>query len=234
MKKLIFSVAIIAIFIFIGCGEEEQNNTTLKIINNSDYTFLNVNFLWNWANKSNFKFGTLNSKSSQTVELNELGFSGGDPSGTVSFNLLTTSGNTITCNYDIIIKSYGNQLTFDNYTIVNYSGNKNGFIKDIGGPPRTAILTINNMTDYNLLNVEYDAVDYFNINSGRDNKKNVRPGTKFIYFNLQPKSGSVRCRTEPFTCIDGNNSIIITNNTIITITGSGISNTLKNIFDELN
>ena len=90
------------------------------------------------------------------------------------------------------------------------------------------------MTDYNILNVEYDSVDFGNINSGRDSRKNINPGTKFIYFDLQPKTGRVRCRTEPFTSINGNNTITIINNTVVTIIGGGTSNTVKNIFDGLN
>jgi hypothetical protein len=51
---------------------------------------------------------------------------------------------------------------------------------------------------------------------------------------IQPKSGRVRCRTEPFTCTDGNNTLTIINDNIITVTGNGTSGTLKSIFDSLN
>jgi len=238
MKKIFIFLLIIFSFVFITC-EENQGNTTLTITNNSDYSFLNVNLLWNWsnhrANKGIYDFGSINSKSSNTVELNESGFDGGDPSGTISFHLMSTSGNIIICNVKIIIKSYGNNYTFDNNTIVNHSSNKNNFIFELGGPPRKAAFTINNLTDYVFLNVEYDSVDFGNITQGNDSKRNVSAGTKYIYFSFQTKNGIIlRCRTEPFTCEDGNNSIVFINNTTATIVGTDKSNTIRNLYDGLN
>ena len=132
------------------------------------------------------------------------------------------------------IKQGINNISLNNNTIVGDPDGKWDTIKNFAGQLKTAIFTINNMSDYNIFNVEYDSVDFGNINSGRDSRKNVRPGTKFVYFNIQPKNDLVRCRTEALTCVDGNNTLIIINNTIITITGSEERNTLKNIFDELN
>jgi len=231
VKKITFLVLIFIIsLILIGCDSDPEG-TFLKITNNSDYSFLNVKFIRSW-DKGIFNYGNLPSKSSNTIVLWEYGgISYDDSTGTISFNLVTTSGNTITCNWVILIKSYKNEFVFDNETIVNYSNNKSDTIKDLGGLPKTATFTINNMTDYNFSNVEYDSVDFGNINSGKDNKKNVSVGTKFIYFNLMLKIGSVRCRTEPFTCEKGSNSIIITNNTIVTIVGEGTTDTIKNIYN---
>ncbi|MDR2783445.1 MAG: hypothetical protein LBB48_06340 [Treponema sp.] len=97
-------------------------------------------------------------------------------------------------------------------------------------------LMINNLSDYPLISVEYSSVDFGTIKSGRDATKEVNHGTKYIFFYLQSSaSGMVRCRTEALTCAeDIKNEYIITNNTIITLTGSDKKNTLKNVCAELN
>jgi len=232
MRNIPF-VTILFIFILIGC-EEEQTNTTLTIINNTDYAIMNVIFNYDWDPHRTFDFGTINRKESSTREIYEYSFKDLDYIGGISFNLLSTDGKTISCKTgrDVRINKNKNQFTFTNNTIVNHSNNKSDTIKDIAGTPKTSTLTINNMTDYNFSNVEYDSVIFGNINSGRDSKKNVSSGTKFIYFDLQLKNGYVRCRTEPFTCIDGDNNIIIINNTVVTITGSGTSDTIINIYNQ--
>jgi len=95
----------------------------------------------------------------------------------------------------------------------------------------TTTLKINNLSDYPLLSVEFSAVDFGAIKSGKDVSKEVSGGTKYIYFVLQTNtSGMIRCRTEPVTCEENkNNEVIIINNTIITITTAEESDTLGNI-----
>jgi hypothetical protein len=92
-------------------------------------------------------------------------------------------------------------------------------------------LKINNLSDYPLLSVEFSAVNFGNIGSGKDVTKNVNSGTKYIFFVLQTTtSGMVRCRTEAVNCEENkNNEIIFVNNTIITITTTEESDTLGNI-----
>jgi len=95
-------------------------------------------------------------------------------------------------------------------------------------------LKINNLSDYPLLSVEFSAVDFGTIGSGKDVSKEVNSGTKYIYFVLLTNtSGMVRCRTEEVTCDENkNNEIIITNNAIITITTTEENNTLRNICEK--
>jgi len=101
--------------------------------------------------------------------------------------------------------------------------------------PAATTLTINNISDYDLLNVEYAAVDFGTINSGKDVDKEVSAGTKYIFFSLQTVNGRVRCRTEAFTCEDGvKNVFTITNNSVVTTTVTERTNTLRNLVDTLN
>ena len=95
-------------------------------------------------------------------------------------------------------------------------------------------LKINNLSDYPLVSVEFSAVNFGTIGSGKDVTKKVEPGTKYIYFVLQTStSGMVRCRTETVNCEENKkNEIIITNNTVITITTTEESNTLRNICEK--
>ena len=96
-------------------------------------------------------------------------------------------------------------------------------------------LTINNLSDYDLLNVEYSSIEFGTINSGKDVTVNVTAGTKYIFFDLNTLSGYIRCRTQPITCIElVNNEILVTNNTIVTQTGFENNDTLKNIFNVFN
>jgi hypothetical protein len=95
-------------------------------------------------------------------------------------------------------------------------------------------LKINNLSDYPLISVEFSAVNFGTIKSGKDVTKEVNAGTKFVYFVLLTNtSGMVRCRTETVNCEGNkNNEIIIVNNTIITITTTEESNTLRNICEK--
>jgi len=98
----------------------------------------------------------------------------------------------------------------------------------------TTTLKINNLSDYPLLSVEFSAVNFGNIGSGKDVTKEVNAGTKYIFFVLQTNtSGMVRCRTEEVTPDENKkNEIIIINNTIITITTAEESDTLRNICEK--
>jgi hypothetical protein len=95
-------------------------------------------------------------------------------------------------------------------------------------------LTINNMSSYNLLNIEYSSVDFGTINSGKNIVKDVSAGTRYIFFILQIRGDDVRCRTtQALTCNEGNNEITFTNNTFITTAIDERTNTIKNIVDTL-
>jgi hypothetical protein len=95
-------------------------------------------------------------------------------------------------------------------------------------------LTINNMSGYNLLSVEYSSIDFGNINSGKDVVKDVSAGTRYILFSLKIRDEEVRCRTtQVLTCDVGNNEITFTNNTSVTIATDERTNTIKNIVDTL-
>jgi len=92
-------------------------------------------------------------------------------------------------------------------------------------------LKINNLSDYPLISVEFSAVYFGTIGSGKDVTNEVNTGTKYIYFVLLTNtSGMIRCRTETVNCEGNkNNEIIILNNTIITITATEENDTLRNI-----
>jgi hypothetical protein len=97
--------------------------------------------------------------------------------------------------------------------------------------PKTT-LTINNMSSYNLLNVEY-STSFGDIESGKDTTKEVSPGTRYVFFSFSINSEHVRCRTASVLTCDENksNELTITNNTMITTTVDDNTNTLKNIVD---
>jgi len=103
---------------------------------------------------------------------------------------------------------------------------------DIKNSEKTT-LTINNMSSYNLLSVEYASVNFGNISSGGNIQKEVSHGTRYVFFTLQVVDIQVRCRTSNvLTCEEKkNNEILFTNNTTITTTADDITNTLKNIID---
>jgi hypothetical protein len=95
-------------------------------------------------------------------------------------------------------------------------------------------LKINNLSDYPLLSVEFSAVNFGTIGSGKDVTKVVNAGTKYIYFVLQTSTNEmIRCKTESVTCEDKkDNEIIMVNNTIITITTTEESDTIRNICEK--
>jgi len=112
------------------------------------------------------------------------------------------------------------------------NGNNNNNNNGNNGTAKTT-LTINNMSSYDLLNVEYSSVDFGNINSGKDVTKTVSAGTRYVFFSLQIADENVRCRTtQSKTCDEGkNNEFTFINNTPITTTLDDKSDTLKNIVD---
>jgi len=96
-------------------------------------------------------------------------------------------------------------------------------------------LAINNLSDYNLFDVEYFAVDFGTINSGKDVEKDVSAGTKYVFFSLQTVNGKVRCRTEALTCVENSKSeFTFTNNTIVVTAVTERQDSLKNLFNTLN
>jgi hypothetical protein len=105
---------------------------------------------------------------------------------------------------------------------------------NVGGTETT--LTITNLSDYNLLGVEYSAVDFGDINSGKDSTKEVSAETKYIFFFLQTTNGKIRCKfNEALTCNEGiKNKKVIINNDVITTSVTERTDTLKNIVNILN
>ncbi|MDR2731583.1 MAG: hypothetical protein LBB81_11900, partial [Treponema sp.] len=96
-------------------------------------------------------------------------------------------------------------------------------------------LTVSNLSDYGLLRVEYSSVDFGDINSGKENTKEVSAGTKYVFFFLQTTNGKIRCKTEALTCNEGvKNEITITNNSAITTAVTERRDTLKNLLYTLN
>jgi hypothetical protein len=117
--------------------------------------------------------------------------------------------------------------------------NKDDENKDDGngnGTTAKTTLTINNMSGYNLLNVEYGSVIFGNINSARDVTKDVTPGIRYTFFSLQTTNGVVQCRTdEVFTCDENKqNTTTIINTTQVTLVSGNKKDTLKNLYDDLN
>ena len=96
-------------------------------------------------------------------------------------------------------------------------------------------LIINNMSNNNLLNVEYSSIDFGSINIGKDASKEVNPGTRYLFFSLLIKHKLIQCRVvQSFTCEEGKyNEITITNNTIVTTNDNENTDTLANIYNIL-
>ena len=237
MKKLLMLAAIFAL-IFTACedgttpnnsnsDDNKKNTKTILTINNvSDYNLLGVEY-------ASVDFGTINSGKDITKEVN---------SGTryIFFNLLIKNERVRCRTTNVLVCEEGtnNEITITNNTQITVTGNDNtNTLRNINDLlTRGTTLAIHNMSDYNLLGVEYASVNFGTINSGRDSTKEVYSGTKPVFFNLLIKNESVRCRTtQEMTCNEGAaNEITITNNTSITITGDEDTDTLKNIFDWLN
>jgi len=111
--------------------------------------------------------------------------------------------------------------------------------------------TVTNQSDYDLLNVTYDGNKFGDIKSGSKvtiNHPHYNESySRSIEFELKTIHDinkweteewfkiNVRCRTEPITCEKAKNNVLtITNNTVVTITGDGVSNSLRNVYNSLN
>jgi hypothetical protein len=100
---------------------------------------------------------------------------------------------------------------------------------------KNSSLLINNLSDFNFFQVEYNAVNFGTINSGKDVTKDVDSGTKYIFFVIQTSNGNIRCRTEAITCEENKkNEFTFTNNTIVTVTITEDRDTLRNIYNKNN
>jgi hypothetical protein len=99
--------------------------------------------------------------------------------------------------------------------------------------PKTT-LTINNMSSYNLLNVEY-STNFGDIESGKDTTKEVSPGTRYVFFSFSINDEQVRCRTASvLTCEEGkSNELTVTNTTVVTTIAGDKTDTLRNIVDTI-
>jgi len=96
-------------------------------------------------------------------------------------------------------------------------------------------LTINNMSSYNIFNVEYGSFEFGSINNGKEKTKEVTSGSRYVTFYLYDDIEETRCRiNQVLTCEESkNNEITIINNTLITRFSNNYSDTLKNIHDNI-
>jgi fibronectin type 3 domain-containing protein len=126
----------------------------------------------------------------------------------------------VTVIFALVLTGCGDKTTTDN-------GEK------INGNNKTT-LTINNMSSYNLLDVEY-STNFGDINSGKDVTKEVNPGTRYVFFSLSIFDEQIRCRiANVLTCTEGkSNELTVTNSTVVTTTSDDKTHSLKNIVDIL-
>jgi hypothetical protein len=97
-------------------------------------------------------------------------------------------------------------------------------------------LTVNNLSDFSLLGVEYSGVEFGGINSGKDTQKTVSAGTKYIFFSLETTNGKVRCKTAEAVTIEENEKSMFTftNNTLIMTAVTDRTDTLRNLKNTLD
>jgi len=131
----------------------------------------------------------------------------------------------------LVLAGCGNMGTSDDGN-GNNSNNSNNNNNGNNSTTKTT-LTINNMSSYNLLSVEYSSVEFGTVNSGKDVTKTVSTGTRYVFFSLQIAGENVRCRTtQSKTCDEGmSNELTFNNNTPITTTLDDKAGTLKDIVD---
>lgn len=239
MKK-IFVVLIAFALVFAACGDEDtpengngnqngNNNgttkTTLTINNMSSYNLLSVEY-------SSVDFGNINSGKDITKTVS--------PGTRYVFFSLRIANEQVQCRTTQALtcdEGENNQLTLTNNSSVTTTlGEMTNTLKSIVDKLSTATtLNIKNMSDYNLLNVEYSVINFGNINSGKDTTKTVSAETRNIFFYIQSLNGNVRCRTDFITTEENTGNVyLITNNTIITTTINETTNTLKSIYELLN
>ena len=106
--------------------------------------------------------------------------------------------------------------------------------ENIESPSRTT-LSINNMSSYDLYDVEYASVEFGVVISGRDATMDVTSGTRYVFFSLLINNQLLRCRTVNVLTVteDLSNEITFTDNTlVIEMTGEYSSN-LRNVFETM-
>jgi hypothetical protein len=93
------------------------------------------------------------------------------------------------------------------------------------------ILTINNQSSYNLLQLNYAGVDFGTIASNNLVNKNVPEGTQRIFFHLESPAGNFYCRTfDAITCKKGENKeFVIINNSLVENIDNGEIDSIRNI-----
>jgi hypothetical protein len=105
----------------------------------------------------------------------------------------------------------------------------------IGCPVETpeemsSTLRINNLSGFTLFAVEYSGLDFGDITSGKEIKKEVREGTQYIFFTLQTNNGRVRCKTQALT-VEAHEQAVFTiiNNTVVMTAVTERRDTLINL-----
>jgi len=118
-------------------------------------------------------------------------------------------------------------LILSNCTDENTDGNSDNNKK--------TMLTINNQSDVNIVNVNYASVDFGSISKGETSAKEVSQGTRYIYFSIKINNESIDCRTDVITCDEGQNTNFnMTNNTTIVETAGDTRTTIKNLYNTLS
>jgi hypothetical protein len=112
--------------------------------------------------------------------------------------------------------------------------------KDDGGdndpPPNTkTTLTINNLSDYALLSVEYAGVSFGDIRSGAKMEKEVPAGTQSLFFTGKSANGDQHIKLRDVVICEKNEAtqVDINNNAVIILVESETSGPLKTILDEI-
>jgi hypothetical protein len=241
MKKfLVLAITLIFTLFLNGCEDDTFDGTiSVTVRNNSNYILKGVQFF-------DLSFGDMISGGSSIRKLSHATMQ----YARVTFTITTNDGDKEFITKDGRDVYYGTEayeFTINNGTLVKiktendnphwesgYFGENYDTIQSFAAVVKNAALTINNMSDFNLYNVEYDGVDFGTINSGGNSNKPVNDGTKFVFFNLRINSTDYRCRTEAFTCETGSNTLTITNNTLVTNTVNYESDTLRNIYLSLS
>jgi hypothetical protein len=102
---------------------------------------------------------------------------------------------------------------------------------DIEKESTDTILTINNQSSYNLLQLNYTGVDFGTIASNNLVSKNVPEGTQYIFFHLESPAGNFYCKTvDTITCKEGENKeFVIINNSLVENIDNGEIDSIRNI-----
>ena len=231
MKKILL-ILVAFVVVFAGCSTDNGSNdeidrgskTSLTFNNMSSYNLLGVEY-------ASVNFGDINSGRDAAENVSK---------GTryMFFNLLINNEqvrcrttNLVTC-----IEGIDNEVTIQNSTLITATED------DISDTLKNTFdrynvittLTINNTSDYNIIDVEYFGVKFGNINSGLNQTREVSAGTRDIFFYLEIGGESIRCRTTGVTTIkDIKNEYTFTNSTIITVIADDITDSLKSIIDTM-